>query len=175
MSEVEEPPKRKESLCDEPKRTFEQWLGDCISKRGPEANNQIKGRVFYYGCLTEISALVLRIRAISENSNVFESEDSEFEEKQREWWFCFAQLQLMRGFLINYYRLQPPQWEEEIVPDNEYMGVLLSKEDFRKFVRKPPTHSGLVAQDAVNVDEYEVKKNYPETEEGEDYEKEILD
>ena len=143
------------------KPTFEQWLAKAIEQRGSEANTIIKGRVFYYGVMTELAINVTNLRKLSEKPGTYSEDDPEFEKIQREWWFCYGQINVMRSFMLTYYQLNPPNWAEDILPDREYVGCLLSEEDFRKYVVNPPKNSGWAVQKAECVDTYTPLKAIP--------------
>lgn len=113
--------------------SFEDWVDRKIRKRDDYAI--LRMNVIYYGSLVNISfsrAALVEL-AVKHNGMTVEESD-EFRQAQKEWWYYYRKITILRAFVLQYFDLPPPNWKEEIMPEREYCRVLLSQEDFQKFV-----------------------------------------
>lgn len=137
--------------------TFEEWFKDTLSKR--------KDAPFYFDELTLqvlFNALhkhqyVLQKIAKDHNGFVEKETDEQFELVQKEYSYWYAKLNLIRGFLLQYYHVQPPNWQTEILPEKYYIGCLLNEEDFIEFVTKHGVNKKL-KPDGIQAYEEELER-----------------
>lgn len=138
---------------EKPKRpTFEDWCDEVIKKR--EDYVVIRTNVIYYGVSVNLTFARLVLLQIGKKYNGMCAEDSEdFQKAQQEWWYYYRKIMNLRSFLLNYFDIPPPNWKEDIMPERQYCGVLLSEEDFAKFLTKDG--SGMRVQKEDSQEEYE--------------------
>lgn len=85
-----------------------------------------------------------------EDSNIFKEDSKEFQEKQKEWHSVYMQIIQTRTYCMYNYGL-PMVQKDEIMSERDYIGVLLSEEDFKKYMQKPPPGFELMKKE--NIDE----------------------
>ena len=142
--------KREEALKKLP--TFENYVDAQLRARGEEQYTTTRLNGLYYAMMTNISHNVAILRGIAEKySGVFTDESDEFKEQQQYWGYYYTQIMLLRTFILQFYRIPKPNWNEDIMPERLYMGVLLSDEDFKKFLTKKV---GLVELEADDMRDY---------------------
>ena len=134
--------------------SFEDW---CDSKiRGREDYVVLRTNVIYYGVMSNLSFCRAVLIQIAKENNGMQKEDSpEFRKVQTEWWYYYRKVMTLRSFLVRYFDIPAPDWMKDILPDRSYCGVLLSEEDFLKFVTADG--SGIVKEKIENQSDYEDK------------------
>ncbi len=131
--------------------TFEDWCDGKIRVR--EDYVVLRTNVIYYGVMSNLSFCRAVLIQIAKENNGMQKEDSpEFKKVQAEWWYYYRKVMTLRSFLVRYFDIPSPDWMNELIPDRLYCGVLLSEEDFLKFV----THkdSGIVKEKIETADDY---------------------
>merc|ERR1719421_73047 len=101
----------------------------------------------------------------------------EFKKAQQEWWFYYRKIMALRSFFLMYFDIAPPNWKADIMPERKYCGVLLSDEDFKKFLTKEGSGMKKLKPDGQEAYEEELKnqvknKSLDDEEEPSDDEKE---
>ena len=138
--------------------SFENWVDSRLRKR--EEYPILRQNVFFFACMATIGFHVTTIRAIcSEYGGLLKQDSKDFEENQKIWWYHYRKLMLLRSMIIRYYDLPCPNWGSEIISEREYMGVLLSEEDYVRFLTKEG--SGMELKEPDSIDKYEVDKKDP--------------
>jgi hypothetical protein len=131
--------------------SFEDW---CDAKiRGREDYVVLRTNVLFYAILANLSfSRAVLIQLGKENNGMLESDSEEFKKVQTEWWFYYRKIMLLRSMLLRYFDIPAPDFKNEIMPERLYCGVLLSEEDFGKFLTKEG--SGMVKMKAEGEEEY---------------------
>lgn len=112
--------------------SFEEWLDIKIKNHPDHLNIALEG--FYGGCVSAILRHWVVLRELSKDSHLFTAESEEFKTRQKQWWYHYAKMNILRGFLLQYYGIRPPVWKTELMSEREYCGVVTSEEDFKKFL-----------------------------------------
>lgn len=136
------------------KPSFEQWVVEgVISQR--EDKGQIMADLLFTALMGHIHMTRKALLEVSKDAFGKHPEDSdEFKKAQEEWWHFYERMMVLRSFLLRIYRFPLPNWDE-LLPEREYIGVVLSEEDFKKFVTKPPKGSGLQKMKGESMDTLE--------------------
>lgn len=114
--------------------TFEDYVDNGLRTR-PEYH-VISTNILYYGCLMNLNFNAECIRKITkESSGLFKSSDTEFETAQKEWWYFYKKIILLRSFMLHNWDIPAPQWGD-LLPERFYCGTLLSQEDFKEYMVK---------------------------------------
>ena len=132
--------------------TFEDWCDKAI--RGREDYVVLRTNVIFYGVMSNLSFCRAVLIQLGKENNGMQKEDSpEFRKVQTEWWYYYRKIMTLRSFLVRYFDIPSPNWMKDLIPDRLYCGVLLSEEDFLKFVTEEG--SGIVKEKINNVTDYE--------------------
>ena len=112
----------------------------------------IRVHILWYGAMTNMLEVRAALVDIAKKHSGMRPVDSpEFKEAQKEWWYLYTQLTILRAFVLRYFNIRGPNWKE-LLPDRKYCGVLLSEEDFIKFVTQEG--SGMVLQKPESEESY---------------------
>ena len=121
--------KEHQGLC------FEDWVIQGMSKR-PDCH-AIKTNVVFYACMSNIGSYADALREVSKKSSgMFKAETNEFKDAQKDWWFLYKKILILRSFLLHFFDFPAPNWKE-LMPERLYCGTLLSEEDFNTYMQKP--------------------------------------
>lgn len=115
--------------------TFENWVNEQLKDKD-DYNERII-HIKWFACVTTLQEHALRCREICHKYNgLMKQDDKEFEQHQMEWWYHYMQISAWRNIMLISQRVRAPVWDTEIMQERDYLGVLLSKEDFEKFLLK---------------------------------------
>lgn len=131
----------------EEKPTFEEWFDGKI-KDHPNAV-AISAEGYYPTHMSAILRHWMVLRDLSKDKEMFSADSEEFKRRQEIWWYHYGKMNILRSFLLNYYGIRQPNWQEEIMPERMYCGVLLSQEDFEKFILHPKSGFKKLEPDVV--------------------------
>lgn len=116
-----------------PLPSFEDWIDAKLRTR--EDYTVLRMNVLYYASFANLSfARVSLIDIADRHSGMAPAESPEFRAAQKEWWYYYRKVTILRSFILQFFDIPPPNWAEDIVPERMYCKVLLSEEDFKKFV-----------------------------------------
>jgi len=117
----------------ENKMAFEDWCDLQLKTRSDYV--VLKTNVLFFGTMVNLTfARVALIDLAKENGGMLKADTEEFKVAQQQWWYYYRKVMVLRSFVLRYFDLPPPNWKTEIIPEREYCGVLLSEEDFLKFI-----------------------------------------
>lgn len=162
-----------------PKQSFAQWFREKhnrlpsfeehfvgILQPSPD-KHIILGHSSTHGCLSIMSNCVEKCRAICKlYGGLLKQDDPKFKEAQKEWWKAYQTIMLVRAFLLRLYSLPMPNWPLEIIEERQYLGVLLSEDDFKKFCVHP--ESGIISLEPDEIPQTDAEKKVNENEKKED-------
>jgi hypothetical protein len=132
--------------------SFEDWCDRTI--RGREDYVVLRTNVIFYGVMSNLSfCRAVLLQLAKENNGMQKEESAEFRKVQTEWWYYYRKIMTLRSFLVRYFDIPSPNWMKDLIPDRLYCGVLLSEEDFLKFVTDEG--SGIVKEKIESVADYE--------------------
>lgn len=132
--------------------SFEDWCDRAIRDR--EDYVVLRTNVIFYGVMSNLSFCRAILLQLGKENNGMQKEDSpEFRKVQTEWWYYYRKIMTLRSFLIRYFDIPTPNWMQDLLPDRLYCGVLLSEEDFLKFVTQDG--SGIVKEKIEDIQDYE--------------------
>jgi len=115
------------------KMAFEDW---CDSKLKTRPDYFVlRTNVLFFGTMVNLTfARAALLELSKENEGMLKADTVEFKEAQQQWWYYYRKVMTLRSFVLRYFDLPSPNWKTEIIPEREYCGVLLSEEDFVKFL-----------------------------------------
>lgn len=143
---------------------FEQYLVQAVSSR--EDSSDLMARILWLGVMTEFHRHRSLLQDISvKNFGKYSSEQEEFKDLQREWWYYYSKISVLRAFALRMYDIRAPDWKE-ILPERYYCGVLVSSEDkenyerapeatFKKIITSPPDGSGMKVLEPIVTEKKE--------------------
>ena len=112
---------------------FEEWCDNKIKNR--EDYVVLRTNVVYYGVMSNLTfCRTVLISLAKENNGMVKEDSPEFRKIQAEWWHYYRKIMVLRSFLVRYFDIPTPDWLNELLPERLYCGVLLSEEDFLKFI-----------------------------------------
>lgn len=133
------------------KPTFEEWMDARVIERNPETHQMVRSNVLYYALKAHMDIMRTHLNNMAEkDSNMFQEDSKEFQEKQKEWHTIYMQIIQTRTYCMYTYGL-PMVQKGEIMSERDYLGVLLSEEDFKKYMTTPP--EGFEVMKKENIDE----------------------
>ena len=133
--------------------SFEDWVDTCLKQRPDYI--VLKTNVLYYGCMVNLSfSRAALLQLAKENNGMLKAETAEFDQAQKQWWYYYRKIMLLRSFLLRMFDVPAPNWKDDIIPEREYCNILLSQEDFTKFI--------LQEGSGMSVQKAEGDKNYGE-------------
>lgn len=137
--------------------TFEDWCDSVIKKR--EDYVVVRTNVIYYGVMSNLTFSRTVLLQIGKQYNGMCGEETDdFKKAQQEWWFYYRKVMALRSFLLTYFDIPPPNWKSEILPERQYCGILLSEEDFAKFLTKEGSGMKRLKEDGPHAYEKEIKE-----------------
>jgi hypothetical protein len=132
--------------------SFEDWCDRAIRDR--EDYVVLRTNVIFYGVMSNLSFCRAILIQLGKENNGMQKEDSpEFRKVQTEWWYYYRKIMTLRSFVLRYFDIPEPKWMIDLLPDRLYCGVLLSEEDFLKFVTKDG--SGIIKEKLEDITDYE--------------------
>ena len=115
------------------KIAFEDWC-DLKLKTRPDYF-VLRTNVLFFGTMVNLTfARAALLELSKENGGMLKADTAEFKEAQQQWWYYYRKVMTLRSFVLRYFDLPAPNWQTEIIPERDYCGVLLSEEDFLKFL-----------------------------------------
>lgn len=134
------------------KRSFEDWCDHQIRERPDYV--VLRTNVLWYGSLVNLTMSRANLISIGkEHGGMRKADSEEFKEAQKIWWYYYRKIMVLRSFVLRYFDIPAPNWRDDILPEREYCGVLLSEEDFQKFLTEEG--SGIKIQKPESVESYE--------------------
>ena len=136
--------------------TFEDWCDEVIKKR--EDYVVVRTNVIYYGVSVNLTfSRIVLLQLSKKYSGMCAEETEEFKKAQQEWWYYYRKIMALRSFLLTYFDIPPPNWKEDIMPERKYCGILLSQEDFEKFLVKEGSGMRVLKEDSQEQYEADLK------------------
>lgn len=133
--------------------TFMEYVDKAVRSKTDEGIHDRQQILYMALALTEEAlAQDLRVRSL-EIFGKFSVKSKEYEDHQTAFWIQLERMYTIRTTMLRFYHILPPKWGEEVILDNYYFGVPISKEDYEKFVTSPPEWSNLkvmTPEDPVN-------------------------
>ena len=115
--------------------TFEDYVDKGLRSR-PDYH-VITTNILYYGCLMNLNFNAECMRTIGKESNgMFTSDDDQFKDASRQWWYFYKKILLIRSFILHNWDVPAPNWKD-LMPERYYTGTILSQEDFKAYMLKP--------------------------------------
>lgn len=142
-----------EEVEEEMKPSFDEWMDKTLMQR--EGNDLVRANTLYYGLRANMAVFQQALRKMAkEDSGKFDEDSPDFEKTQKEWHYMYNKIIILRSFAIHFYDLPMPLLDE-LMPEHIYCGTLMHKEDFAKYMQKPP--EGFKVMKPESAKDYDAK------------------
>ncbi len=132
--------------------TYMEWF-DREMRKSPNYHYQVS-TLLHYAISKDYQLILTEIRKMSDKTKDFlKGGSEEFKEAQAIWWVLYQDLLAIRSFFAYKFRLSLPA-HNEVMPDHLHTGVLLSEEDFKKYIGDTGVENGMFFQKEQIPEDY---------------------